>query len=248
VRKVGGLVGAGLVGALVGLALIRSASVAPIESGPAERARPPGSSGTAVRARAPKVDVVGDSLVTQSAAELSDRLTAAGLDATVVHRPRQDLGSLFVREQLSEVRSGPPADVLVVATAANDALRHRDRTVAAGEAAASDAFREQLDRSLAPFADRCVVVVNAREDVSPLYHPANARMLNALLRQAWSRYPNIVVADWAARSRSVPGEAFAPDQLHFGPDPNAPSIGSGSARAYAGLIVESILECPAARS
>jgi hypothetical protein len=189
------------------------------------------------------VDVVGDSLVTQAAAELTEQLAGAGLDATVAHRPRQDLGSDFVQGQLAGVRARRPADVLVVATAANDALRDLDRTLAAGPEVAAVAYTELLDRSLEPFADRCVVVVNAREDTADIYHPEHARIVNALLRDAHDRHRNLVVVDWAAISRAVPGELFASDQLHFGTDPTVASVGSGSARAYAAAIVHGIRDC-----
>jgi hypothetical protein len=187
---------------------------------------------------------VGDSLVTQAAGELAGQLAAAHLDATVVHRPRQDLGSAFVQDQLAAVRSRPPADVLVLATAANDALRDRDRTLAAGRVAAAQAFTDLFDRSLEPFGDRCVVVVNAREDTSDIYHPAHARALNVLLQAALARHPNLVLVDWAAVSRVVPVDRFAVDQLHFGDDPNVPSLDSGSARAYSAAIVDGIRRCP----
>jgi hypothetical protein len=190
------------------------------------------------------VDVVGDSLVTQAASDLNERLAGAGLYATVVHRPRQDLGSAFVQDQLAAVRSRPPADVLVLATAANDALRNGDRSRADGADAAAGAFDELLDRSVAPFADRCVVVVNAREDIADIYRPDQARILNGRLRTAGDRHPNLVVVDWATASRSVPADWFASDQLHFGPDPNGPASGSGSSRAYAAAIIDGIGRCP----
>jgi hypothetical protein len=189
------------------------------------------------------VDVVGDSLVTQASGELREHLAAAHLRATVVHRPRQDLGSDFVQSQLAAVRERPRSDVLVLATAANDALRDRDRTQAGGVEAAAATFSELLDRSIAPFSDRCVVLVNAREDTIEIYEPAHARALNALLQAARARHPNLVLVDWAVESRRVPPDRFAEDQLHFGADPNTATTGSGSAQAYADAIVSGIHRC-----
>jgi hypothetical protein len=60
-------------------------------------------------------------------------------------------------------------------------------------------------------------------------------------------HANLVVVDWAEESRQVPTPAFAPDQLHFGPDPAAPAEGSGSARRYAEAIVAGIARCLARR-
>jgi hypothetical protein len=188
------------------------------------------------------VDVVGDSLVTQAAVEIDAHLAGAGFAATVVHKPAQDLGSPFVVEQLAGVRARPPDDVLVLATAANDALRHHDRALAVG-AEAGAAFAEVVDRAVEPFADRCVVMVNAREETSAVYHPDSARAVNALLLQARGRHPNLVVVDWAGISRTLPHDWFATDQLHFGPDPRVPSLSSESARAYAAAIVEGVRRC-----
>jgi hypothetical protein len=199
-----------------------------------------GAAGTA----AVTVDVVGDSLVTQAEDELAGRLAARGFAATVVHRPAQDLGSAFIQEQLGAVRARPRADVLVLATAANDALRDDDRTRAMGPEAAARAFDELLDRALAPFADRCVVVVNAREDTAELYHPDHARLVNRRLARAPERHPGLVVVDWAVISHPLPGSWFAPDQLHFGPDPAGLAVGSGSAREYAAAIVDGVARCP----
>ena len=90
-RKIGEFVGVVVFGAFIALAAVRSA--------PAPSAAP----GSVT------VDVIGDSLVTQAADELVARLAAAHLDATVAHRPRQDLGSAFVQEQLGTVRARPRA-------------------------------------------------------------------------------------------------------------------------------------------
>jgi hypothetical protein len=198
---------------------------------------------TAASRSGPSVDVVGDSLVTQASADLTDRLAAAGLDAAVVHRPAQDLGSTFVQEQLVRLRAGRPADVLVIATAANDALRDHDRSVMFGPGMSVEWFAEQVGLAIAPFADRCVVLVNAREDTAPVYHPDSARVVNGVLDRVGQRHPNVVVVDWAGISRRLPPDWFAADQLHFGLDPTTASIGSGSAREYANAIVDGVHRC-----
>src|SRR5690606_2220625 len=128
-------------------------------------------------------------------------------------------------------------------TAANDALRDRDRTLASGPLAAATAFNDLLDRSIAPFEDRCVVLVGAREETADIYHPEYARDVNELLRQARDRHANLVLVDWASRSRTVPAGEFAEDQLHFGPDPTTSTVGSGSAKAYAAAIVDGLKQC-----
>jgi hypothetical protein len=207
-------------------------------------ASPGGAGGGPASGGRVTVDVVGDSLITQAATELTGRLEAGGYAATIVHRPAQDLGSWFIQQQLGAVRSRGRADVLVLATAANDALRDDDRTRILGPEAAARAFDELLDRALAPFTDRCVVVVNAREDTASLYHPDHAREVNRLLARAPERHPGLVVVDWAGISHPLPGNWFAPDQLHFGPDPGGLAVGSGSAREYASAIVDGVARCP----
>ena len=194
--------------------------------------------------RGARVDVVGDSLVRQIGPELLDRLEAAGYQFSVASMPAQDLASSFVQQQLDALERHP-GDVLVVATAANDAIRDADRAARIGDTAAALTYEGWVRRTVERFHDRCVVMVNAREDVSAIYDPEHARTVNARLRLLEREHPNLVVVDWAGGSRRVPSEDFAPDHLHFGPDPAVPAEQSGSARRYADAIIEGIRACPA---
>lgn len=189
------------------------------------------------------VDVVGDSLVTQASTVLGGRLAAAGLVARIAERPAQDLGSTFVRRRLAAVRLRPRARVLVVATAANDALRQDALARVVGGAAAEEAYAALVERVLAPFADRCVVVVGARERISALYHPASAAAVNRVLRRATAGRGDRVLVEWAALSHPLPEGWFAADLLHFAPDPHIPAVGSRSASAYADAIVDGVRRC-----
>jgi hypothetical protein len=191
-----------------------------------------------------RVDVVGDSLVRQASTELRHLLEAEGYRFTVASMPAQDLASSFVQQQLDGL-DRHEGDVLVLATAANDATRYAERGERSDMVDAAGTYQEFVRRAAERFADRCVVMVNAREDVSPIYHPDDARMVNESLRSLARLHANIVVVDWAEESRQVPPAAFAPDQLHFGPDPAAPTERSGSAQRYADAITAGITRCPA---
>jgi hypothetical protein len=195
------------------------------------------------RTEAVRVDVVGDSLVRQAGTELQHRLEAAGYRFTVASMPARDLGSSFVQEQLDGL-DRHEGDVLVLATAANDATRHADRAERTGPVDADRTYEQSVRGAVERFGDRCVVVVNAREDVAQIYHPDHARLVNETLRRLAAVYGNLVVVDWAEESRSVPADEFVPDQLHFGPDPAAPAPGSGSAERYADAILAGIARCP----
>jgi hypothetical protein len=190
-----------------------------------------------------RVDVVGDSLVRQAGTGLRHRLDAAGYRSTVAAMPARDLASSFVQQQLDGL-DRHEGDVLVLATEANDATRHADRAEHAGPVDADRTFEESVRRAVERFGDRCVVIVNAREDIARIYHPDDARMVNESLRRLAPQYGNLVVVDWAEESRHVPAGEFAPDQLHFGPDPAAPTEGSGSAERYADAILAGIARCP----
>src|SRR5690606_13381930 len=112
-----------------------------------------------------------------------------------------------------------PGDIVVLSTANNDAIVQARMATTMGQSDAQWAYRDFLGDTAHRFGDRCVVVVNAKEDMTPYYNPAQATTLNSNLRDERTRRANLVIADWAGRSRLVPRDQFMADQFHFGPDP-----------------------------
>jgi hypothetical protein len=218
--------GLGVVAIAVGLVLVAAALVA--------RGSP---------ARAVRVDVIGDSLVHQARVPLERALAEAGYEANVVGLPAQSLESVAVRESL-DVAARAGDDVLVVATAANDT---RANAVLDGQWPSAPSYRADIVALLQRFGDRCLVVVNARDRTHPLYLPERAVVLNGELARLEREHANLVVVDWAARSRTLPPAAFSNDQLHFGDPSEIEQPDSPSSRAYAAAIVEGVARCPGRR-
>ena len=190
------------------------------------------------------VDVVGDSLVRQAGPYIERRLNLAGFPNRIASEPRVDLRSAFVQGFLNQAAAAP-GDVLVISTANNDAIVQRRMAATTDQSTAQWAYRNDLGAIVHRFGDRCVVVVNAKEDISPFYDPAQAATLNSNLRDERTRRANMVIADWAAWSRFVPADQFMADQFHFGPDPTS-SLGTlGSADAFAGTIEGAVRQCAA---
>jgi hypothetical protein len=192
-----------------------------------------------------RVDVVGDSLVHQASPLLRAGLGDAGYDATVVGLPGQSLVGEGIRARLDEVAgTGAGGDIVVVATTTNDVRStptDEPRQVTAALAPAS--YREQVTAVLTRFADRCVVMVNARDRTNPMYLPERASVLNAELARLQVWYPNLVVVDWAVLSRFLPDAWFSPDLLHFGRRAEDETPDSPSAKVYADAIVAGVRRC-----
>jgi hypothetical protein len=187
----------------------------------------------------PRVDVVGDSLVNQARGAIQHDLEAAGYQALVVGLPAQSLASQSVRGKLDDAARAH-GDVLVLATTANDV---RANAAVDGRRPAAPAYRDDITALLDRFSDRCVVVVNARDRVNPVYLPERAAVLNNELGLLAQQQPNLVVVDWASRSHDLPPSAFSADQLHFGDPIEAEQPGSASARAYADAIADGVRQC-----
>jgi hypothetical protein len=224
--------------AAVAVALVLPAATASLSAPVGPPARFP--------AAAPRVAVVGDSLTVQATGALIERLEASGTRPTVIARPGQALAGDFVQAALAGLAATPaePGDVVVVATAANDALARGRAGRAGGADAAGAAYRRAVAEVADRFADRCVVLVNARDRVDPLFEPVHAAALDADLDAEAARRPNVVVADWAAASAPLPTAWFATDQLHFGADPAGPAT-LPSAAAWAGVVGDAVGRCPA---
>ena len=216
--------------ALVGVVVMTTTVGVPVIGGP-------GGDGAAVQpGRGLRVDVVGDSLVRQASTQLQAGLADAGFDYRVASEPGREMASAFVRGRLDDA-AGVDGDILVLATAANDAL------VREPEGDDGSAYRREMGALAGRFADRCLVIVNARTQVSPLYHPHSAAAVDDDLRAVAAEHPTLVLVDWNEESTGLPASAFAPDGLHFARDPAIPAPDSPAAAAYARAIVSGAQRC-----
>jgi len=102
---------------------------------------------------------------------------------------------------------------------------------------ALDEYRTRLADTVDRFGDRCVVVVSAREDLSPFYSPWMVPLVDAALAEVTAAAGGVVV-DWNAASEAHP-EWFGPDQLHFEGSAD-PAVG---AAAYAEAIAAGVTSC-----
>jgi hypothetical protein len=203
---------------------------------------PGGPGGASASAR--RIDVVGDSLIMQARRPLLERLDRAGYVSSVTGIPAQGLTAERIRARL-DAAARTPADVLVVATATNDA---RYSTLAEGARPGSPTYRDAIAALLFRFADRCVVMVNARDRTNPLYLPERAMVINGELADLERSHSNLVVVDWAGISRELPATWFSPDLLHFAADAEAEAPDSPSAHAYADALTDGIRRCMDRRS
>jgi len=220
------------------LAAVSVVAVALVACTPVLTPAPPKRSAT----EALHVDVVGDSLIRQAGPYIERRLNLGGFPNSIASEPRADLRSPFVQGRLAQAAAAP-GDIVVISTANNDAIVEAQMAATIGQGDAQWAYRNFLGDTAHRFGDRCVVAVNAKEDMTPFYNPAQAAILNSNLRDERTRRANLVIADWAARSRLVPADQFMADRFHFGPDPTTSFGTLGSADAFAATIEGAVREC-----
>lgn len=183
-----------------------------------------------------RVAVVGDSLVFQSAHEQAATLDARGWTGTVSGNPGQAVDAPAVVEDLEDAAASD-AEVVVIATATNDNVAVASRAAEIGFGAALDEYRGRLAATLDRFGDRCVVVVNASEDIGAIYSPWAVPAVDAALADVTADAGGVVV-DWNRAAAAHP-EWFGPDHLHFegSADPAA------GASAYASAIASGVEAC-----
>ena len=230
---------------LVGLIALVMSSTA-CEPAPPPVITPPPPPRPAVPIGAPprvlKVDVIGDSLVRQAGPNIQAALAGAGLAATVASQPGVDLMNPFIQDNIAAV-AARPGDIVVLATASNDVQWQWKNVAALGQAGVQRTYRQNLGRAIDQLRDRCVVVVNSRENMAPMFNPQQAMVLNANLREEGQVRRNMVIIDWAGASRSHTDDWFVGDQLHFGPDANT-SVGTrAGAAAYASAVTYGVNAC-----
>ena len=212
--------------------------VGPFEVGPRPTAL--------VRTAAPRkirVAVIGDSLISESAAEQRDALEARGYEVEVHASRGRALSTPWIQRQVLAVAADPDVDVVVVATAANDNFANSALAAEIGDRDALEAYRQQLRATRSRLGDRCVVLVDARDAATGWFAPGFASKTNAALREVASSRPHTEVVAWSDLSRPHGREWFAWDLEHF--SGRARQARSTGAVAYAEATADGVDRCAA---
>jgi hypothetical protein len=222
--------------ASAGLATISATALA----GPAAPDRP-AAAPTATATEAPQplqVTVVGDSLIATTTPDQLAELQGRHYDATVTGNPGKPLTDPWIQARLGEAGG---ADIVVVATASNDNVQLARRADEVGTERAGAEYVSTLADTLHRVAAPCTVVVDVREQTSPVYRPEAAPTTNAGLRSvvAQSSRPTVVVP-WSTVSAGHDRDWFVDDDLHFVAEGQRRDAG---VRAYARAIADGVDQC-----
>jgi hypothetical protein len=192
------------------------------------------------------VAVVGDSLIAQSIDDVLAGLVQAGWGADIFGHAGQAIDAPSIQGAAEAAAADPDVDVVVLATASNDNVTNARRADEAGADVALAEYRDRLASRVAPFGDRCVVLVDVRDQAHELFRSSFAPATNAELAQFASTRPNVVVVPWSHLSRDR-HDWFIGDGLHFsdeyGDRPATEDHPQGRA-AYAAAIVDGVRRCP----
>jgi hypothetical protein len=135
--------------------------------------------------------------------------------------------------------------VIVIETASNDSFQLARSSVSIGQ------YSHTLQSLVRSAAGRCVVVVNAKVDVTPFYYsPDDALAINQAISKSAVMNPDEQVVDWNNEASAHPSW-FRTDRLHFtSRTPGAvlvsetpPARQSAGDRAFAEAIVEGVQSC-----
>jgi hypothetical protein len=190
--------------------------------------------------------MVGDSLAWQAKTSLEAELTAGGYVGPMSVDPGKAFSSSWAQNELSRDLGTTNLGIIVVETASNDAAQAARGLVAVQE------YSELLNHLLQSAPNRCIVVVNAKVKVSPMYYrPDVAEAINQVIGEARKHYSNERIVNWNEEARAHPSW-FASDLLHFGPgvpgnmaaDTAAPRRQTPGERAFAQAIMSVIGSCP----
>ncbi|MBM3670707.1 MAG: SGNH/GDSL hydrolase family protein [Actinobacteria bacterium] len=155
-------------------------------------------------ADAPRVLVLGDSNLFESAAEVDAALRTVGTEPTLRGVIGFGVSQLdFWREEIAKVLA--PQDVVVVGLGTNDAMN--DENV--------EQFPSRLDTFMELFGDRPVIWIT-HVDVRPGAPVDAGRTVNEHIRAAAERWPNLTVLDFTEYMDADPAILHA-DALHFSP-------------------------------
>ena len=172
---------------------------------PSERGTPRSSEGGAVLQGAPpEALVLGDSNLFESSASVDAAIRVVGFVPTLRGVPGFGLKDLetYWRDELSALLAPDPA-VVVVALGTNDT----------GTRADVDAFPDRLDAMMRAIGDHPVVWVT-HVDERPFQVAGGAAAVNAAIRAARARWPNLTVLDRTAALSADPS-LLRRDGLHF---------------------------------
>jgi hypothetical protein len=162
-------------------------------------------------ARPSQVAVIGDSLAWQADASIVATLSGAGYRAEVSVNPGHALSSSWAQSELRAALKDPANRILVLETASNDAEQ-----VATGAVPLTQ-YAELLNTLLQSAQGRCVVIVNAKEDVFQLYYSASdAGGVDATIEEAARQDTSVREVDWDSLAEQHPSW-FGPDLLHLAP-------------------------------
>jgi hypothetical protein len=194
--------------ALVAVSLLGACSGSSDESRSPDPRRPGGHSVGGVVPRTvganDRVLVLGDSNLSESGAQVDAALRGIGLEPTLRGVPSlglKDLDAYWLGE-LPRLLATDPA-VVVVALGTNDT----------GTPADVEAFSARLDAMMRAIGDHPVVWVTHVEH-RPFEVAGGAHSVNAAIRSARARWPNLTVLDRTARLANDPSLLRA-DGLHF---------------------------------
>jgi lysophospholipase L1-like esterase len=153
-----------------------------------------------------RVLVLGDSNLFESSEQVEGALSNAGFAPTLSSYPALGLNDLdaYWLGKLPGLLAADP-DVVVVALGTNDTSDQGD----------VDAFPAELDRMMEAIGDRPVVWVT-HVDPRPFEVPGGAKAVNAAIRAAPARWPNLTVLDRTPVLTEHP-ELLREDALHFTP-------------------------------
>lgn len=174
------------------------------DGGRAAKATPSPTTSTTVPP-APRVLVLGDSNLFQSSGVVDDALRDAGMEPAVLGVPAFGLKDLiFWFKQLSTLLDDDP-DVVVVGLGTNDTT----------STAYVEKFPERLDLMMEELGDRPVVWITHVDD-RPAAPASAGRAINAAIRAAPERWPNLTVLDFTFVMAADP-TILSGDNLHFTP-------------------------------
>lgn len=162
-----------------------------------------------------RVAVIGDSLIFQSADQQVDALRAAGWNPTVFGDPGKRIGDPTIRAAMVEASGQDDVRVVVLATASNDNVANAQAADVLGTQVATADYRALIERQITILGDRCIVLVEVRDESSDVYRPSFAPTTNDVLREVASTRPNTVVVPWSDLSRAHRDDWFIVDMLHF---------------------------------
>jgi hypothetical protein len=194
----------------------------------------------------PAVAVVGDSLAWQADTSIDSGLSRSGYEERVSANPGHALSSSWTQRQLKEDLRENHFGIIVIETASNDSFQ----IARANESVHK--YSELLASVLRAAAGRCVVVVNAKVDVTPFYYrPGDALALNRVISRAALTHSNERIVRWNQEARTH-HSWFRPDLLHFtsmapsgllASDPPPSSHQSAGDKAFAQAIVAGVQSC-----